>query len=159
MISGNVAAYSRCLNDAKRRAKVTSAVAKVSADKRNEKKKKKAKMMEEQKSKKVKKQKQRAETSKQVWSALASTDGTVRDGTHHRDHGNILRFSDPEMRVILKYYYSSPAGLLKMSKDAMAKCITEQLMARVAVSTESTAEVNAAAPDILSTNAYHTNNE
>ena len=59
MIYGNVAAYLRCLNDAKRRAKVTSAVAKVSADKRNEKKKKKAKMMEEQKSKKVKKQKQR----------------------------------------------------------------------------------------------------
>ena len=72
---------------------------------------------------------------------------------------NILRFSDPEMRDILKYYYSPPAGLLKMSNDAMATCIAEQFMVMVAVSTESTAEVNAAAPDMLSTTVYRTNNE
>ena len=62
---------------------------------------------------------------------------------------NILRFSDPEMRDILKYYYSPPAGLFKMSKDAMAKSIAEQLMVRVAVSSENTAVINAAAPELL----------
>jgi hypothetical protein len=53
----------------------------------------------------------------------------------------------PEMRNILKLYYSPPAGLFKMNKDAMAKCIAEQLV--VAVSTKNTAEINTTAPDVL----------
>ena len=62
---------------------------------------------------------------------------------------NILRFNNSEMRDILKFYYSPPAGLFKMNKDAMAKSIAEQLMVRVAVSTENTADINAAAPELL----------
>jgi hypothetical protein len=53
------------------------------------------------------------------------------------------------MRNILKLYYSPPAGFFKMNKDAMAKCIAEQLMVGVAVSTKNTAEINATAPDVL----------
>ena len=62
---------------------------------------------------------------------------------------NILRLNNSEMRDILKFYYSPPAGLFKMNKDAMAKSIAEQLMVRVAVSTENTADINAAAPELL----------
>ena len=62
---------------------------------------------------------------------------------------NILRFNNSEMRDILKFYFSPPAGLFKMNKDAMAKSIAEQLMVRVAVSTENTADINAAAPELL----------
>ena len=62
-------------------------------------------------------------------------------------------------QCVLTYYYSLPVGLLKMNKGAMAKCVTEQLMVRVAATTENTAEINAAAPGLLSTTAYNSNNE
>ena len=64
---------------------------------------------------------------------------TVNTHTVHRITAtmeNILRFNNSEMRDILKFYYSPPAGLFKMNKDAMAKSIAEQLMVRVAVSTD-----------------------
>ena len=41
------------------------------------------------------------------------------------------------------------SDLKRMNKDAMAKSIAEQLMVRVAVSTENTADINAAAPELL----------
>ena len=74
---------------------------------------------------------------------------TVRSGRITATMKTFCGSAIPEMRNILKLYYSPPAGLFKMNKDAMAKCIAEQLVVVVAVSTKNTAEINAAAPDVL----------
>ena len=87
-----------------------------------------------------------------VHSILMQVHSILNTHTVHRITAtmeNILRFNNSEMRDILKFYYSPPAGLFKMNKDAMAKSIAEQLMVRVAVSTENTADINAAAPELL----------
>jgi ElaB/YqjD/DUF883 family membrane-anchored ribosome-binding protein len=165
LVSGNVASYSCMLNDPKRLAEIkelnelTSAVGEVSADKLNEKKRKKEKMIEEQKSKKVKEQKQREERSKKIsecrplFQALLEPFETGRITATMEQIS--LQLSLKQMKDILKYYYSPPAGLSKMNKESMARCIAEQL----GVSMQNTAEINAAAPNVLSTNAYNTHNE
>jgi len=131
MISGNVASYSRVLNDAKRLKEVaevnqlTSLCAEVSADIIQEKLRKKEKKAVEDKKKKEKAKKKEDEQAEKKRKALPIVEALMAPYvSNERDCSpeNMDKLTAAQLKDILKYFFNYNKGLQKASK---AMCVAK----------------------------------
>lgn len=147
MIEGNVASYSRCLNNAtalqavKEVNQLVSAVADVSADLENEKKRKAHDKKEAAEKKKRKKQLQKEQAAKKKDEALPVVNELMLPFVNGNQEPTLVNFKAmkvAQLKDILKYYFNFTTALSSLGKDKCAAKIVDLFQLRQDKNTNNT---------------------
>jgi hypothetical protein len=156
MISGNVASYSRLLNDEKRLEEIkevhelTSAVAAVSADMENSKKRKAEKAVAEEEKKRQRKKQDKEEAAKKKERSMPTIKVLMdkfEKGEVAPTPENFSKMNASDLKLILLYYFDYEKGVSTWKKDKLAGTVAEKFAARESTWTKSVTEITANTTD------------
>jgi hypothetical protein len=153
MICGNVASYSRLLNDEKRLDEIkevhelTAAVAAVSADMESEKKRKAEKSLVEKEKKMQKKKQDKEEAAKRKERSMPTVKlwmDKFEKGELAPTPENFSKFNVSDLKDILIYYFDFKNGVSTWKKDKLVGTIVEKFAGRIeSTLTKSVTEITA----------------